>query len=100
MVRPSSLSRESTTLVSLDRAQGHFTGSAPGQRPRPVDREARAQRCHRFASPRERALLATRGENVGDRYIRHTSEQEVLELIVSGTPETALTADEALQRAA
>ena len=33
---------------------------------------------------------------VGDRYIKHTTEQEVLELIVSGTPETALTADQAL----
>jgi simple sugar transport system ATP-binding protein len=41
-----------------------------------------------------------RGQNVGDRYIAHTNEKEVLELIVSGTPETALTADEALKQAA
>ncbi|MDJ1159647.1 ATP-binding cassette domain-containing protein [Chelatococcus sp. SYSU_G07232] len=48
----------------------------------------------------DRIMVLKRGENVGDRYIRHTSEKEVLELIVSGTRETALTADEALQQAA
>ncbi|MDQ0468076.1 ATP-binding cassette domain-containing protein [Labrys wisconsinensis] len=48
----------------------------------------------------DRIMVLKRGRNVGDRYIRHTTEKEVLELIVSGTPETALTADEALQRAA
>jgi len=48
----------------------------------------------------DRIMVLKRGENVGDRYIAHTTEKEVLELIVSGTPETALTADEALQRAA
>lgn len=44
----------------------------------------------------DRIMVMKRGQNVGDRYIQHTTEQEVLELIVSGTPETALTADQAL----
>jgi simple sugar transport system ATP-binding protein len=48
----------------------------------------------------DRIMILKRGQNVGDRFIAHTSEKEVLELIVSGTPETALTADQALQRAA
>jgi simple sugar transport system ATP-binding protein len=48
----------------------------------------------------DRIMVLKRGENVGDRYIAHTSEREILELIVSGTRETALTADEALKRAA
>jgi simple sugar transport system ATP-binding protein len=48
----------------------------------------------------DRVMVLKRGENVGDRYIRATTEREILELIVSGTPETALTADEALARAA
>ncbi len=48
----------------------------------------------------DRVVVLKRGRNVGDRWIRHTSEKEVLELIVSGTPETALTADEAMPRAA
>jgi simple sugar transport system ATP-binding protein len=48
----------------------------------------------------DRIMVLKRGQNVGDRYIAHTTEREVLELIVSGTPDTALTADEALQRAA
>ncbi|MCX5493389.1 ATP-binding cassette domain-containing protein [Kaistia dalseonensis] len=45
----------------------------------------------------DRIMVMKRGQNVGDRYIAHTTEQEVLELIVSGTPETALTADQALE---
>lgn len=48
----------------------------------------------------DRIMVLKRGENVGDRYIAHTTEREVLELIVSGTPETALTADEATKKAA
>lgn len=48
----------------------------------------------------DRVMVLKRGENVGDRYIKHTSEKDILELIVSGTPETALTADEARARAA
>ncbi|GLS23328.1 sugar ABC transporter ATP-binding protein [Labrys miyagiensis] len=43
----------------------------------------------------DRIMVLKRGQNVGDRYIRNTSEKEVLELIVSGTPETRLTAEEA-----
>ena len=43
----------------------------------------------------DRVMVLKRGENVGDRYIASTSEQKVLEIIVSGTPETAMTADEA-----
>jgi len=41
----------------------------------------------------DRVMVLKRGENVGDRYISHTSEKEVLELIVEGTPETAVSAD-------
>ncbi|MBX3539328.1 MAG: sugar ABC transporter ATP-binding protein [Chelatococcus sp.] len=48
----------------------------------------------------DRIMVLKRGENVGDRYIAHTSEREVLELIVSGTRDTALTADEAMKKAA
>ncbi|CAH1659896.1 Xylose/arabinose import ATP-binding protein XylG [Hyphomicrobiales bacterium] len=48
----------------------------------------------------DRIMVLKRGENVGDRYIVHTTEREVLELIVSGTRETALTADEAMKKAA
>jgi simple sugar transport system ATP-binding protein len=43
----------------------------------------------------DRVMVLKRGENVGDRFVRHTTEQEVLEIIVSGTRETALTADQA-----
>lgn len=43
----------------------------------------------------DRVMVLKRGENVGDRYISHTSEKEVLELIVEGTPDTAITADQA-----
>ncbi|RJT26618.1 sugar ABC transporter ATP-binding protein [Mesorhizobium waimense] len=43
----------------------------------------------------DRVMVLKRGENVGDRYIRNTDEHEVLEIIVSGTREHALTADEA-----
>ncbi len=48
----------------------------------------------------DRVMVLKRGQAVGDRYIRASSEREVLELIVSGTPETALTAEQALQAAA
>jgi simple sugar transport system ATP-binding protein len=48
----------------------------------------------------DRVMVLKRGENVGDRYIKHTTEKDILELIVSGTPETAMTADEASLRAA
>jgi simple sugar transport system ATP-binding protein len=48
----------------------------------------------------DRVMVLKRGENVGDRYIKHTTEKDILELIVSGTPETAMTADEARLRAA
>jgi simple sugar transport system ATP-binding protein len=44
----------------------------------------------------DRVMVLKRGEYVGDRYVRNTSEHEVLELIVTGTRETAKTADEAL----
>jgi simple sugar transport system ATP-binding protein len=48
----------------------------------------------------DRVMVLKRGENVGDRHVKHTSEQEVLEIIVSGTRENALTADQARARAA
>ena len=37
----------------------------------------------------DRVMVLKRGRNVGDRAIAQTSEKEVLELIVSGVPETA-----------
>jgi len=48
----------------------------------------------------DRVMVLKRGQVVGDRYTSHTTERDVLELIVSGTPEAALTAEQALQRAA
>ncbi len=48
----------------------------------------------------DRVMVLKRGENVGDRYIKHTNEHEVLGLIVSGTRDTALTAEEARAKAA
>lgn len=48
----------------------------------------------------DRVMVLKRGQNVGDRFIAHTTERDVLELIVSGTPETAITAEDALQQAA
>lgn len=47
----------------------------------------------------DRVMALKRGQNVGDRYIKHTTEQEILELMITGTRETALTADEALAAA-
>lgn len=40
----------------------------------------------------DRVMVLKRGENVGDRFVQQTTEHEVLEMIVSGTRETALTA--------
>ena len=48
----------------------------------------------------DRVMVLKRGENVGDRYIKHTTEHEVLGLIVSGTRETALSAEAARTGAA
>ncbi len=48
----------------------------------------------------DRVMVLKRGENVGDRFIAHTTEQEVLQIIVSGTPENALTAEQAVAEAA
>lgn len=44
----------------------------------------------------DRIMVLKRGQNVGDRYIKHTTEQEILELMITGTAETSLTADQAL----
>ena len=46
----------------------------------------------------DRVMVLKRGENVGDRYIKSTTETEILELMIAGTHETALTADQALAR--
>ena len=43
----------------------------------------------------DRVMVLKRGENVGDRWVKHTDEHEVLEIIVSGTREHALSADQA-----
>jgi simple sugar transport system ATP-binding protein len=48
----------------------------------------------------DRVMVLKRGENVGERYIKNTDEHEVLEIIVSGTRESRLSADDALSRAA
>ena len=48
----------------------------------------------------DRVMVLKRGENVGDRYVKHSNEQEILGLIVQGTPETALSADQAVAKAA
>jgi simple sugar transport system ATP-binding protein len=44
----------------------------------------------------DRIMVLKRGENVGDRYVRQTTEADILELMIAGAPETAITADEAL----
>jgi simple sugar transport system ATP-binding protein len=46
----------------------------------------------------DRIMVLKRGENVGDRYIKNTTEQEILELMVVGTRETAVDADTAAAR--
>jgi simple sugar transport system ATP-binding protein len=48
----------------------------------------------------DRIMVLKRGENVGDRYIKNTSETEILELMITGTHETAVTADQAMARSA
>ncbi len=37
----------------------------------------------------DRVMVLKRGENVGERLVAETTEQEILEIIVSGTPENA-----------
>lgn len=54
-----------------------------------------SHRLQDILSVGDRVMVLKRGENVGDRFIAHTTEQEVLGLIVSGTKATALTAEEA-----
>lgn len=44
----------------------------------------------------DRVMVLKRGENVGDRYVKHTDEHEVLGMIVTGSRETAMDADKAL----
>ena len=44
----------------------------------------------------DRVMVLKRGENVGDRYVKNTTEHEVLGLIVSGTRGTAISAEQAL----
>jgi simple sugar transport system ATP-binding protein len=46
----------------------------------------------------DRVMVLKRGENVGDRHVRDTDEHEVLEIIVSGTRDSALAADAARER--
>jgi simple sugar transport system ATP-binding protein len=46
----------------------------------------------------DRIMVLKRGQNVGDRYIKHTTEQEVLELMITGTADSALTAEQALAK--
>ena len=41
----------------------------------------------------DRVIVLKRGENVGDRFVADSSEQQVLEVIVSGTREAAVDAD-------
>jgi ribose transport system ATP-binding protein len=44
----------------------------------------------------DRVMVLKRGRNVGERVIAETTEKEVLELIVSGVPETPVAAETAL----
>jgi len=44
----------------------------------------------------DRVMALKRGQNVGDRYVKRTTEPEILELMIAGTAQSALTADEAL----
>ena len=44
----------------------------------------------------DRVMVLKRGRNVGDRVIAETTEKEVLELIVSGVPETSTAPEPAL----
>lgn len=46
----------------------------------------------------DRVMALKRGQNVGDRYVKHTDEHELLGLMIAGTAETAVTADEALTK--
>ncbi len=46
----------------------------------------------------DRVMVLKRGQNVGDRFIRQTTETEILELMITGTAETAMTADQAADR--
>lgn len=48
----------------------------------------------------DRVMVLKRGENVGDRHIKSTSEKEILELMITGTRNSALTADQARGAAA
>ena len=48
----------------------------------------------------DRIMVLKRGENVGDRYIKSTTETEILEMMIAGTREPARTADEAAAPAA
>jgi simple sugar transport system ATP-binding protein len=48
----------------------------------------------------DRVMVLKRGQSVGDRFVAHTSERAVLELIVSGTAESAITAEQARLAAA
>jgi simple sugar transport system ATP-binding protein len=43
----------------------------------------------------DRVMVLKRGENVGDRYIKSTTEEEILELMIAGTRETAKSAEQA-----
>jgi ribose transport system ATP-binding protein len=44
----------------------------------------------------DRVMVLKRGRNVGDRVVTRTTEKEVLELIVSGVPETPTAPEAAL----
>jgi simple sugar transport system ATP-binding protein len=46
----------------------------------------------------DRVMALKRGENVGDRFIRNTNEQEVLELMIAGRADTAISAEQAPTR--
>jgi simple sugar transport system ATP-binding protein len=45
----------------------------------------------------DRVMVLKRGENVGDRYIKSTSEEEILQLMIVGTKEGRETATESLR---
>ena len=80
-----------------DRAAARDDARAEEARRRPDHHLAPAQDIFAVG---DRVMVLKRGENVGDRYVKNTTEQEVLEIIVSGTRESALTAEQAAKKAA
>jgi simple sugar transport system ATP-binding protein len=94
-------------VVILDEPTANLSHSATGQLLKTM-LELKAQGVaqiiisHRLVDIFEvgdRVMVLKRGENVGDRYVRSTTEQEILELMITGTAATAASAETAAARA-